>query len=244
MISAALKYGTTEYMRPHPDQMLHGWIEAPRFQEEEDHNLALMLLTSMERYEENIPKLKKLRYNFESRRFETKDGKPFTARDFDALAETAPSRDAGGGRTTLARVVFSRSLVNGGRVRSASFQANFPPGFCSPPSCRKILGSILEKAVLGRARRRDPSASSPKPSAPTVAAKPMRKQKQKAAPGLTYQQWVQVKTPALKAWFGDWENDPENASKVVDPDTGEPRVVYHGSPSRPWRIEEAHLASA
>ncbi|GIW55349.1 MAG: hypothetical protein KatS3mg082_1753 [Nitrospiraceae bacterium] len=114
MISAALKYGTTEYMRPHPDQVLHGWIEEPRFQEEEDHNLALMLLTSMERYEENIPKLRELRYNFESRRFETKNGQPFTAGDFDALAETDAARDVGAGRTTLARVVFSRSLVNGG----------------------------------------------------------------------------------------------------------------------------------
>lgn len=37
-----------------------------------------------------------------------------------------------------------------------------------------------------------------------------------------------VRTPQFKAWFGDWENDPENASKVVD-ENGEPLVVYHGS---------------
>ena len=46
---------------------------------------------------------------------------------------------------------------------------------------------------------------------------------------LTYHQWVQVRTPAFKAWFGDWENDPNNASKVVNPETGEPLVVYHGT---------------
>lgn len=46
---------------------------------------------------------------------------------------------------------------------------------------------------------------------------------------LTYRQWVQVRTPAFKAWFGDWENDPNNASKVVNPKTGEPLVVYHGT---------------
>ena len=46
---------------------------------------------------------------------------------------------------------------------------------------------------------------------------------------LTYKQWVQVRTPSFKAWFGDWENDPENASKVIHPDTGEPLVVYHGT---------------
>ncbi|HNQ11503.1 MAG TPA: hypothetical protein PKM45_13845, partial [Giesbergeria sp.] len=46
---------------------------------------------------------------------------------------------------------------------------------------------------------------------------------------LTYGQWVQVRTPNFKAWFGDWENDPASASKVTDPDTGEPMVVYHGT---------------
>ncbi|HDR0673407.1 TPA: hypothetical protein QBZ85_001075 [Pasteurella multocida] len=46
---------------------------------------------------------------------------------------------------------------------------------------------------------------------------------------LSYRQWVQVRTPEFKAWFGDWENDPENASKVINPRTGEPLVVYHGS---------------
>nr|DAQ88786.1 MAG TPA: hypothetical protein [Caudoviricetes sp.] len=45
---------------------------------------------------------------------------------------------------------------------------------------------------------------------------------------LTEDQWVAVRTPAFKAWFGDWENDPENASKVVD-ENGEPLVVYHAT---------------
>ncbi len=39
-------------------------------------------------------------------------------------------------------------------------------------------------------------------------------------------QWLQVRTPSFKAWFGDWENDPANASKVLD-ENGEPKVVYH-----------------
>lgn len=46
---------------------------------------------------------------------------------------------------------------------------------------------------------------------------------------LDYRQWVQVRTPSFKAWFGDWQNDPKNASKVVNPKTGEPQVVYHGT---------------
>jgi len=45
---------------------------------------------------------------------------------------------------------------------------------------------------------------------------------------LTERQWLQVRTKSFKEWFGDWENDPENASKVID-ENGEPLVVYHGS---------------
>ena len=47
---------------------------------------------------------------------------------------------------------------------------------------------------------------------------------------LAERQWVQVRTPAFRAWFGDWEGDPANASKVVD-ENGEPLVVYHGTPN-------------
>ena len=43
---------------------------------------------------------------------------------------------------------------------------------------------------------------------------------------LTPRQWAQVRTRAFKEWFGDWESDPQNASKIVD-ENGEPRVVYH-----------------
>jgi hypothetical protein len=47
---------------------------------------------------------------------------------------------------------------------------------------------------------------------------------------LTPEQWKLVRTPQFKAWFGFWENEPENASKVVD-ENGEPLVVYHGTNS-------------
>lgn len=41
-------------------------------------------------------------------------------------------------------------------------------------------------------------------------------------------QWLQTRTKAFKKWFGDWENDPENSSKVVD-ENGEPKVLFHGT---------------
>lgn len=43
---------------------------------------------------------------------------------------------------------------------------------------------------------------------------------------LNERQWLQVRTKAFKEWFGDWENNPSEASKVVD-ENGEPLIVYH-----------------
>lgn len=45
---------------------------------------------------------------------------------------------------------------------------------------------------------------------------------------LTPEQYKLVRTKEFKEWFGYWENDLENASKVVD-ENGEPLVVYHGT---------------
>ena len=45
---------------------------------------------------------------------------------------------------------------------------------------------------------------------------------------LDAEQWATVRTTNFKNWFGDWENNPDNASKVVD-ENGEPLVAYHGT---------------
>ena len=45
---------------------------------------------------------------------------------------------------------------------------------------------------------------------------------------LSEQQWLQVRTKNFTNWFGDWINNPAEASKIVD-ENGEPLVVYHGS---------------
>lgn len=57
---------------------------------------------------------------------------------------------------------------------------------------------------------------------------------------LNEKQWVQVRTKAFKEWFGDWENNPEDASKVID-ENGEPRVVYHGTYANFNAFDESHL---
>lgn len=48
------------------------------------------------------------------------------------------------------------------------------------------------------------------------------------------------KSQAFRDWFGDWENDPENASKVVNADKqpGDPdyiKTVLHGTPDKDFR---------
>jgi hypothetical protein len=45
---------------------------------------------------------------------------------------------------------------------------------------------------------------------------------------LNEHQWAMVRTQNFKKWFGDWENKPEESSKVIDAN-GEPQVVYHGT---------------
>lgn len=48
---------------------------------------------------------------------------------------------------------------------------------------------------------------------------------------LSEENWIKVRTPEFKEFFGDWQNNPENSSKVLD-ENGEPLVVYHGSGKR------------
>jgi hypothetical protein len=47
---------------------------------------------------------------------------------------------------------------------------------------------------------------------------------------LSKEQYELVRSKPFISWFGDWLNDPKNASKVVD-ENGEPLVVYHGTNS-------------
>ena len=59
---------------------------------------------------------------------------------------------------------------------------------------------------------------------------------------LEYEDWVTVRTPAFKKWFGDWE-DGKRHSIVVNPRTGEPLKVYHGSLARFDTFSFKHLGS-
>ena len=47
----------------------------------------------------------------------------------------------------------------------------------------------------------------------------------------------------FKRWFGDWQNDPKKASKIVKPD-GTPKVMYHGSPAQFSRFDRKKAKSS
>ena len=49
-----------------------------------------------------------------------------------------------------------------------------------------------------------------------------------------------IRTENFKNWFGDWQMDPKNASKVVD-ENGEPLVVYHGTQLMEMYIKDGHF---
>lgn len=56
----------------------------------------------------------------------------------------------------------------------------------------------------------------------------VQRQKNNAPEGILKSSRNQTETDSFKKWFGDWQNDPEHASKVVNED-GTPKVVYHGT---------------
>jgi hypothetical protein len=57
---------------------------------------------------------------------------------------------------------------------------------------------------------------------------------------LTSEQYKLVRTPAFKKWFGDWQNDPQNASKVVD-DNGEPLVLWHYAKRLQYELDKFYI---
>lgn len=95
-----------------------------------------------------------------------------------------------------------------------------------------ISGSTLEsayQAVEQYAQYRDSIRQKEEIKAKSIADGTFMKAPNGKQTNLTEDQWLTVRTTYFKDWFGDWENDPANASKVVD-ENGEPKVMYHGTP--------------
>ena len=62
--------------------------------------------------------------------------------------------------------------------------------------------------------------------------------------GVKYSKYKDISnTKQFKRWFGDWQNNPKKASKVVN-DDGTPKVVYHGTNSNEfWAFDKSRYNS-
>lgn len=79
------------------------------------------------------------------------------------------------------------------------------------------------------------SGGAPAPKKKAAPGSKSGKQPKKSADPAAQYKEMGTRAPAFLAWFGDWEGDPENASKVVNRETGEPqethgtaKKVFHG----------------
>ena len=103
----------------------------------------------------------------------------------------------------------------------------------SPEERAAVEGKPQKKAgggLLGWVGRTFGGGRQPEPPKPAQPASPGLDPKVAAA----RDDYVKngTRAAAFKAWFGDWERDPANASKVVNPETGEPRETAEAGVSR------------
>lgn len=201
MISLALKFGTTDHIMPHPEQMEElnfDWRKG-----DFEYNLGQMLEASYNAIRNGVyvtennggientykspdaigvAKLDDLVYDFDKQQFiELSNGANptrFTDKDFQSLAGTPEARAVVAGRTTLKRAAIAHTFV---RAQGAE---------------RKRLLELIGRLSL---QRLDGTTQLEE---------------------IFYSRSNQTDTPQFKAWFGD--------SKVVDAD-GKPLVVYHGT---------------
>ena len=68
--------------------------------------------------------------------------------------------------------------------------------------------------------------NTPEANSSTVSDNSVPQQAAEVKGNVRYSARNQTESKEFKRWFGDWQNDPANASKVVNED-GKPKVLYH-----------------
>lgn len=218
MISAALRTGKSNAMVPHYIQRVHGFNDDAKTVEQHNENLTRLLLAAVRNVREIAPELADVVYHPEANAYTMPDGSPADRLMTEVLARP-DARAFGLGRAQIARAALTRQIL-AGEIKAADVKAINSP----------ILYSARDKAAQEYQAVLDEHRGKPTwMKAPN--GQPTR---------LSERQWVQVRTPSFRAWFGDWERfagmdggvwaDGSNAvSKAVNPDTGEPLVLYHGT---------------
>jgi hypothetical protein len=95
MISSALKWGTTDHLRPHPKQIRPETEGVSGFSWKEGdtaNNIRQMARASYETIRNLVPEVSQIRYNFDSKRLENTDGNPVSDEELAQLAAEARTR--------------------------------------------------------------------------------------------------------------------------------------------------------
>lgn len=164
MISSILRFGTSDHIVPHPDQVRKFNLQWK--QGDTAGNLNQLLLASYNSVVKFAPEIKDVAYNFDTNQFE-KAGQPFSDADFERLSNetrrsgragseggAAQSRaslrdvsvdgagDAGGGKTPfpIGRTTLKRAALTGTVLRRTGGEAS---------ESRQILGELVRQLREG-----------------------------------------------------------------------------------------------
>ena len=213
-LSAALRTGKSNAMVPHPVQRVYGFEDNASRKESHDANIVRLILAGVRNARELVKDFDKLRYVPETGEFTDANGKSKEAAVQKLLA-TPDARAFGMGRSTLARALLSKQVLNGAKA---------PTAFKEPILYSARDTAALEyQAVIDQYQGTAGWMKAPN-GQPT---------------NLSERQWVQVRTPSFIKWFGPWQkyagtrsgvwSDTANeVSKAID-SNGEPLVLYHGT---------------
>jgi hypothetical protein len=159
----------------------------------------------------------------------------------DEVAQMAPAFDALFEAYKSQRQHRKAGMSRPRRRRSRMAVAHAPKGGVSVdgkfyPGGKFIPGKSQAEVDAAAARSKQKSFDFGDDDANQAAAKDrlaaaIRKKKESlaaASPEAKIADWKRngVRSQAFKAWFGDWQQDPDNASKVVNPETGEPQETH------------------
>lgn len=153
--------------------------------------------------------------------FETKFRRPVYLNEFaNAVVPNDLPQDLRDGLEKAGLTLFEYDPKEEGARRAATLQATEDDGIRFSVSGGLSIDRTLTKAAREEMQQIKDAA---------LADGTFMKAPNGKRSNLNERQWLQVRTRAFMRWFGDWENDPENASKVLD-ENGEPMVAKHGTP--------------
>ena len=147
MMSAALKYGNTEFMSSTDAagggewQGLYGWNEKPATTKDEEKNIAILAITAMKNTFSKVgPIIEDWRYNFDKKQFEDENGETVDLDKLKGVSLSVEARKWGIGPTTIARAIFTNTLIH-----ESTGSEKFITGDIAPSS---LLADEKEKRTL------------------------------------------------------------------------------------------------